>query len=59
MKNLNGNYCVEVKDKRCRVHPNENIILRLRDLPKSLGTKYQVQFFFNLKELNLVKMLKV
>ena len=43
MKYLNGNYYVEVKDKRYKIHPTENIILRKRDEPKSLRTKYQVQ----------------
>ena len=43
MKYLNGNYYVEVKDKRYKIHPFENIILRKRDEPKSLRTQYQVQ----------------
>ena len=43
MKYLNGNYYVEVKDKRYKIHPTENIILRKRDEPKSLRTQYQVQ----------------
>ena len=43
MKYLNDNYYVEVKDKRFLIHPTENIILRLRDPPKSLRTQYQVQ----------------
>ena len=43
MKYLNGNYCVEVKGHRYSIHPTENIILRLRDEPKSLRTQYQVQ----------------
>ena len=43
MKYLDGNYYVEVKDHRYRNHPNENIILRKRDEPKSLRTQYQVQ----------------
>ena len=38
MKYPNGNYYVEVRDKRYRIHPNENIILRLREEPKSLRT---------------------
>ena len=40
---LNGEYYVEVKDHRYKIHPNENIILRKRDTPQSLRTKYQVQ----------------
>ena len=32
-----------MKDRRCRIHPTENIILSLRDEPKSLGTQYQIQ----------------
>ena len=43
MKYLNGEYYVEVKDKRYKIHPTENIILGLRDEPKSLRTQYQVQ----------------
>ena len=43
MKYLNGNYYVEVKDHRYRIHPTENIMLRLRDPPQSLRTQYQVQ----------------
>ena len=43
MKNLNGEFYVEVKDHRYRIHPTENIILRKRDEPKSLRTQYQVQ----------------
>ena len=43
MKYLNGQYYVEVKDHRYKIHPTENIILRLRDEPKSLRTQYQVQ----------------
>ena len=43
MKFLNGNYYVEVKDHRYRIHPTENVILRFRDEPKSLRTQYQVQ----------------
>ena len=43
MKYVNGEYYVEVKDKRYIIHPTENIILRKRDPPKSLRTEYQVQ----------------
>ena len=43
MKYLNGEYYVEVKDNRCRIHPTENIILRKRKPPTSLGTQYQVR----------------
>ena len=43
MKYLNDEYYVEVKDHRYKIHPTENIILRLRDEPKSLRTQYQVQ----------------
>ena len=43
MKNLNGEYYVEVKDHGYRIHPTENIILRKRDPPTSLRTQYQVQ----------------
>ena len=43
MKYLNGEYYVEVKDHRYKIHPTENIILRKRDAPASLRTQYQVQ----------------
>ena len=43
MKYLNGEYYVEVKDHRYKIHPTENIILRKRDPPTSLRTQYQVQ----------------
>ena len=43
MKYLNGEYFVEVHDRRYGIHPTENIILRKRDEPKSLRTQYQVQ----------------
>ena len=43
MKYLIGRYYVEVTDHRYKIHPTENIILRLRDEPKSLRTQYQVQ----------------
>ena len=43
MKYLDGRYYVEVKHHRYKIHPTENIILRLRDEPKSLRTQYQVQ----------------
>ena len=43
MKYLNGRYYVEVQDQRYKIHPTENIILRLRDELKSLRTQYQVQ----------------
>ena len=40
---LNGEYYVEVKDHRYKIHPTENIILRQRDPPTSLRTQYQIQ----------------
>ena len=43
MKYLNGEYYVEVKDHRYKIHPTEHIILRKRDPPTSLRTQYQVQ----------------
>ena len=43
MKYLNGEYYVEVKDHRYKIHLTENIILRKRDPPISLRTQYQVQ----------------
>ena len=42
MKYLNGEYYVEVKDHRYKIHPSENIILRKRDPPTSLRTQYQI-----------------
>ena len=43
MNFLNGEFDVEIKDHRYRMHPTENIILRKRDPPRSLRTQYQVQ----------------
>ena len=43
MKYLNGEYYVEVKDRRYLIHPTEKIILGKRDPPLSLRTQYQVQ----------------
>ena len=43
MKYPIGEYYVEVKDHRHKVHPTENIILRKRDPPSTLRTQYQVQ----------------
>ena len=43
MKYLDGQCYVEVKDHRYRIHPTENIILRLRDPPRALRTQYQAQ----------------
>ena len=43
MNYLNGNYYVEVRDKRYKIHPTENNILRKRDPPTSLRAHYQVQ----------------
>ena len=43
MKYLNVQYYEEVKGHRYQIHPNENIILRLRDEPKYLRTQNRVQ----------------
>ena len=43
MKYLNGEYYVEVKDKRYKIHPTKKIILRQKDPPLSFRTQYQVQ----------------
>ena len=43
MKFLDGDYYVDVKDHRYKIHPTEKFILRLRDPPKSFRTQYQVQ----------------
>ena len=43
MKYLNGNYYVEIKDKRYIIHPIENKNLKFREEPKPLRTQYQVQ----------------
>ena len=43
MEYLNGEFYVELKDHRYKIHPTENIILRKRDPPSSLRTQYQVQ----------------
>ena len=43
MKYLNGEYYVEVEDRRYKIHTTENIILRKRGPPISLGTQNQVR----------------
>ena len=43
MKVLNGEYYVEVKDHRYKIHPTEITILGKREPPKSLRTQNQVQ----------------
>ena len=43
MKYLNGEYYVEDEDRRYKIHPTENKILRKRGPPISLGTQYRVQ----------------
>ena len=43
MKYLNGEYYIEVKYHRYRIHPTEKIILRKRDPPTCLRTQYQIQ----------------
>ena len=43
MKYLNGEYYVEVRDHRYKIHRTEKIILRKRDPPTSLRIQYQVQ----------------
>ena len=41
MEYLNNNYYLEVRDKRYKTHPTENIILGEREEPKALR-KHQV-----------------
>ena len=43
MKYLNGEYYVEVKDHRYKIHLTENVILRKRDPPTALRTQNQIQ----------------
>ena len=43
MKYLNGEYYVEVKGHRYKIHPTKTILLRKRDPPLCLRTQYQVQ----------------
>ena len=43
MKYPNGQYYVEVKDHRYKIHATCNIILRKRDPPDFMRTQYQVQ----------------
>ena len=43
MKFLNGQYYVEVKDKRYLIHPTESMILRKQDPPLSLTSQFHVQ----------------
>ena len=50
MKYLDGEYYIEVKDHRYKIHPTEHFILRKRDLPTSLRTQYQVQNETNIRK---------
>ena len=43
MRYLNGQYYVEVKDHRYKIHHIKNMILCKRDPPKSLTTQYHVK----------------
>ena len=43
MKYLNGEFYVEVNDKRYRLHPTENNISPKRDQPTSPRTQYRNQ----------------
>ena len=51
MKYLNCNSYVEVKDHRHRIHPTKNVILRLRDEPKSLRTHIRYKIVLRLEEI--------
>ena len=51
MEDLNGNYYVEVKDHRYKIHPTEIIILRLRD-------ELNIKFKMRLRLGNIKKLLK-
>ena len=42
MKYLNGNYSVEIQDKRYKIHLTQNISLGLRKEIKRLRDQYQV-----------------
>ena len=42
MKDLNGKNYVELNDKRCMNHPNEDVISRERKEPKRLRNQNQV-----------------
>ena len=52
---LNGQFYVEVKDKRYRIYPTDNIILRERDPPKSLRNHYQVQKNIQIRKNQKIK----
>ena len=55
MKYLNGQYYVEVKDHRYKIHPTENIMLRKRNPPTSLRTQYQVQNESRIRKNQVIK----
>ena len=55
MKYLNGEYYVEVKDHRYRIHLTENIILSKRDPPSSLRSQYQVQNETQIRNQKVIK----
>ena len=50
MNYLDGDYYVEVKDHRYRIHPTDNIISRELDPPKSLRTQNLVQNQTNIRK---------
>ena len=57
MKKLNGEYYVEVKDHRYKIHPTENIILRKRDEPNLLELNIKFKMRLRLREIK--KLLRI
>ena len=56
MKYLDGNYYVEVKDHRYRIHPTENIILRKRNRQHLLENN--IKFKMRLRLERIKKLLR-
>ena len=57
MKYLNERYYVEVKDHRYKIHPTENIILRLRDETNLL--EHNIKYKMRLRYEEIRKLLKM
>ena len=55
MKYLNGQYYVELKDHRYKIHPTEIFIIGLRDEPKSLRIQYQYRIETQIRKIQKVE----
>ena len=58
MKYLDGNYYVEVREHRYKIHPTENIILRKQDPPRELNIKFRMRLKYG-EIRKLIKMITI